>query len=161
MSKKHMEPFDRLPDEMIAHIMVDSVSFDDLNALKNMCKRFKVLSEDASVMQRISRELVAESLWQPNSKPMAYLKRCAHAGNAEAQYLLGMRDPGSMYAMGLILIGEGKYSEGRQLMERIDRKCENSKCQSPRMMGWDQVKNYSRCCCTKCKWIWELKEFCF
>ncbi|ERM94207.1 hypothetical protein AMTR_s00010p00197240 [Amborella trichopoda] len=96
--------------------------------------------------------------------------------------------PGSIYAMGLILISEGKYSEGKEHMERIDHnlsscrsitkwvlrkiwvnqklpckveKCENSKCQSPRMMGWDEAKDYSRCCSTKCKWTWELKEFCF
>ncbi|ERM98412.1 hypothetical protein AMTR_s00072p00097200 [Amborella trichopoda] len=91
MVAKCKQPFDCLPDEIIAQIMANSPSFEVFSVLKNTCKRFKGLSDDFLVLRRISKEVVVQSLWQEKkNKPISYLKRCADAGNPNAQYLMGM-----------------------------------------------------------------------
>ncbi|ERM98414.1 hypothetical protein AMTR_s00072p00099580 [Amborella trichopoda] len=79
MVVKRKQPFDCLPDEMV------------FLPKFFRCKRLKVLSNDLLVLQRVSKEVVAESVWQEKkNKPTLYLKRCADAGNAEARYPIGI-----------------------------------------------------------------------
>ncbi|ERM98413.1 hypothetical protein AMTR_s00072p00098400 [Amborella trichopoda] len=83
MVAKRKQPFDCLPDEIIAQIMANSPSFEAFSVLKNT--GFKGLSDDFLVLRRISKEVVVQSLWQEKkNKPISYLKRCADAGNPDA-----------------------------------------------------------------------------
>ncbi|KAL4189370.1 hypothetical protein AMTRI_Chr08g206710 [Amborella trichopoda] len=138
MVRKRKQPFDSLPDEMVEQIMANSRSFDMLSVLGRSCKRFKGLSHDPLILQRVSREIVAESLWQEKkNKPTSCLKQSADAGNLKlntswerskkkdegVEYLknaIKLGHPKSIYGFGLIVMSEGKFLEDIEFIERIE-----------------------------------------
>lgn len=144
--KKFEEVLTNLPNDMLAVILgkVGEKSHTDLNACIVACKTFQSISKYLDVVMKLNLKESFPPPWTRIPENSELLYECAGYGNIHAIFLCGLIDfyykkftvagakqlmvaaeashPEAMYLCGMILINQGRYSEGSNYLKQLWKK---------------------------------------